>query len=396
MNISPFKAIRAGKPFVKGFSVSVYDNEAKENSLRLNQNNLHSFLRVLNPQLFQENILSPEESFQLSLNKLEELRQERVLREEESPAFYIYQQQKNYDVYTGIIGLADLEDYIKGDIKKHELTRAEKEEKMVRFMSNVRVNGNPVLLTFKNVLGLDNFLRFKTEDDPKYNFVGEDGTWHQIWVIKDDKDIDLIKSLFNKIDAYYIADGHHRFASANILYPDIKQFMCCFISADQLNIHGFHRYLRDLNGMKTKDFMAALKKTFRVEHVENGHPARIEGIIGLYIKEKWYEVYIPDELRKNENPRYNLDVHILDQYIFKDILGIKDSRTSSCIKYMNGETDLKYLIEPIQKGSAKAAFVLKGVTVDEVMRVSDYNETMPPKSTWIEPKMRSGLLVNRF
>ena len=396
MNIFPFKAIRAGKPFVKSFSASLYDNEAKENSLRLNRNNLHSVLRIINPQLFHENILQPEDSFDLSRRKLEELLNEGILSEEQEPAFYIYQQQKNFDVYTGIIGLADLDAYIKGDIKKHELTRAEKEEKMVKFMANVKVNGNPVLLTFKNILGLDNFLRFKTEDEPEYNFIGEDGTWHQIWSIKENKDIDLIKSLFNKIDAYYIADGHHRFASANILYPDIKQVMCCFISADQLNVHGFHRYLRDLNGIKSKDFLAALQKTFRVAHVEDGHPARTEGVIGLYIKDKWYELHIPEELKKNENPRYNLDVHILDQYIFKDILGIKDSRTSSCIKYMNGETDLKYLIEPIQKGTAKAAFVLKGITVADVMKVSDYNETMPPKSTWIEPKMRSGLLLNRF
>lgn len=396
MNISPFKAIRAGKPFVKSFSASLYDNEAKENSLRLNRNNLHSFLRIINPQLFHENVLEPQDSFQLSIHKLEELLNEGILSEDQTPSFYIYQQQKNFDVYTGIIGLADLDAYIKGDIKKHELTRAEKEEKMVKFMGNVKVNGNPVLLTFKNVLGLDNFLRFKTEDEPEYNFIGEDGTWHQIWSIKDNKDIELIRSLFNKIDAYYIADGHHRFASANLLYPHIKQVMCCFISADQLNIHGFHRYLRDLNGLKSKDFLAELKKTFTVNHVEEGHPARVEGIIGLFLKDKWYELVVPEELKKNENPRYNLDVHILDQYIFKDILGIKDSRTSSCIKYMNGETDLKYLIEPIQKGNAKAAFVLKGVTIDEVMKVSDYNETMPPKSTWIEPKMRSGLLLNRF
>ena len=349
MNISPFQAIRAARPYVKSFSASVYDNEAKENSLRLNQSNPHSFLRISSPQLFCEHPLSPEESFQLSLHKLEELLHDGILKEESVSAFYIYRQRKNFDVYTGIIGLADLNAYSKGDIKKHELTRAEKEEKMVRFMENVRVNGNPVLLTFKNVAGLDDFLRVKTEEDPKYNFAGEDGTWHQLWILKSEEDIKTIKDIFKKIDAYYIADGHHRFAAASLLYPGVKHVMSCFIPANQLNIHGFHRYLRDLNGMRSKDFMAELRNKFRVEHIEYGYPARVEGVIGLFIKDKWYELYIPEELKKNNNPRYNLDVHILDQYIFKDILGIKDSRTSSSIKYMNGETDLKYLIEQDRK-----------------------------------------------
>jgi len=396
LNITPFQAIRAARPFVKSFSVSVYDNEAKENSLRLNQNNAHSFLRVSSPQLFQKNALKPEESFQSSICKLEELLHDGILREETVPAFYIYRQKKNFDVYTGIIGLADLDAYAESHIKKHELTRADKEEKMVRFMDNVRVNGNPVLLTFKNVPGLDDFLRIKTEGEPKYNFSGEDGTWHQLWILKSEEDIKTIKEFFSKIDAYYIADGHHRFAAASHLYPGVKHVMSCFISANHLNIHGFHRYLRDLNGMRSKDFLDALRRKFRVEPVEHGSPSRVEGVIGLFIKDKWYELHIPDELKKNENPRYNLDVHILDQYIFKDILGIRDSRTSSSIKYMNGETDLKYLIDYVKKGTAKAAFVLKGVTIEDVMKVADYNETMPPKSTWIEPKMRSGLLLNKF
>jgi len=396
LNISPFKAIRASKPFVKSFSVSVYDNEAKQNSFKLNQNNLHSFLRIISPQLFSEKVLKPEESFEKSIHKINELKKEGIISEEESPSFYIYSQQKNFDVYTGIIGLADLEDYMGGSIKKHELTRAEKEEKMVRFMNNVRVNGNPVLLTFKNVAGLDDFIRVKTEDIPEYNFVGEDGTWHQLWVVNKAEDIKTLKDIFKKVDSYYIADGHHRFAAASLLYPDIKQFMACFIPDDQLNIHGFHRYLRDLNGVKAKVLLAELEKRFRVVPVLEGFPARVEGVIGLYIKNQWYELHIPKELKQNENPRYNLDVHILDQYIFKDILGIKDSRTSSSIKYMNGEVDMKYLMEPIQKGDARAAFVLKGLNIEDVMAVSDYNETMPPKSTWIEPKMRTGLLVNKF
>jgi len=396
LKILPFKAIRATKPFIKTFSVSVYDAEAKEMALRLNKDNPHSFLHIINPQLFEEGILKQDELYKRSVDTLRKLKEQGILSREEEPAFYIYRQVKRNDVYTGIIGLADIEEYQASKIKRHELTRTEKEDKMFRYMSGVRVTGNPVLLTFRNVDGLDNFIRENVEAAPEYHFTAEDGTEHMLWTVGQKKEIIELENIFKQVDAFYIADGHHRCAATNLLYPEVKTFMACFIPDDQLKIHGFHRYLKDLNGMKTSQFLEGLKHYFVVKKVKEGLPNRGQGIIGLFIKDNWYEIHIPEALKRDPNPKHDLDVYILDKYIFGKILGIQDSRTSPIIRYVNGETDLKTLIAPVKRGDLKAAFVLDAMDIEDMIRISDYDETMPPKSTWIEPKMRSGLLLNKF
>jgi len=396
MNIFPLKAVRAAKPYVKSFSASLYDNEAKELSLRLNIDNPNSILHIINPQQFRQKELGAEESYLLSLGKIHELLGNGVLKQEDTPAFYIYRQVKKNDVYTGVIGLADIEEYQANKIKRHELTRVEKEEKMFRYMNHVRINGNPVLLTYQAMPGLGTFIKEKVEAAPEYHFEAEDGTEHMLWVVKGIDDIIQMEAYFKKVDAFYIADGHHRCAATNLLYPELKTFMACLIPSDQLRIHGFHRYLKDLNGIRTKDFLRNLERYFEVVEIKEGFPNRSEGSIGLFIKEKWYEIRIPASMKQDPNPKHNLDVYILDHFIFGKILGIKDSRTSTNIRYVNGEIGLKTLILPVKKEEMKAAFVLSAITVEDMIHVSDYEETMPPKSTWIEPKMRSGLVMYNF
>jgi uncharacterized protein (DUF1015 family) len=396
LRIYPFRAVRAQKPYVKTFSASVYDTEAKELSFELNKENPHSILHILNPQLFSEKQLSQEIFYKSAVDKLNELIDARILKQEETPAFYIYRQIKKNDVYTGLIGLADLEEYQSNSIKRHELTRIEKEDKMYRYMRNVGVNGNPVLLTYHGVPGLDVYIHDKVEAAPEYHFISEHGTEHMIWVLKLPDDIRNIQHFFKNADAFYIADGHHRCAAANLMYPELKTFMVCLIPSDQLRVHGFHRYIKDINGMKTKDFLAELSKYFKVQKIKDGFPNRSEGVIGLFIKDKWYEIHIPESLKNDPNPKHDLDVYILDHFIFGNILGMDDTRTTSNIRYVNGETDMKALMAPVKKGEMKAAFVLNAVSIEDVIHVSDYHETMPPKSTWIEPKMRSGLLLYKF
>jgi uncharacterized protein (DUF1015 family) len=396
MKISPFRAIRATKPFIKTFSVSVYDAEAKEAALNLNRNNPHSFLNIINPQLFEEKALSHHDSYKRSVDKLNILLKEGILALEDAPALYIYRQVKKNDVYTGIIGLASVEEYQASKIKKHELTRSEKEKKMFDYMSAVRVSGNPVLLTYNDVPELGSYIKDKVEAAPEYHFTAEDGTEHMLWVLKERKELEKLEAFFKKAKDFYIADGHHRCAATSQLYPGVSTFMACLIPASQLRIHGFHRYVKDLNGLKTKELLDGLDKYFTVVKVKEGMPNKGEGIIGLFIKENWYEIHIPANLKKDPNPKHDLDVYILDHVIFGKIMGIKDSRTSSNIRYVNGETDLKTLIAPVKRGEVKAAFVLNPMSIADMVRVSDFGETMPPKSTWIEPKMRSGLLLNRF
>jgi uncharacterized protein (DUF1015 family) len=395
--ILPFQAIRAADEYVERFSVSAHDSDAKEEAFKKHKDNPFSYLKILSPQLFQSKETTVEECYELSRKKLEELLDKEALLKEEKPCLYIYRQVKRNHVFTSVVALASVEEYMASGIKKHELTRTEKESKMSRYFKNVRLNGSPVLLTFHSEPALDALIMEAVEKAPEYHIiVPEDHAEHILWRIDDEKTIGEIQSLFKQVPSLYIADGHHRCAATAALYPEVTHFMTALIPSSQISIHGFHRYVRDLNGMTPAAFLEKLKENFKVEKLETQEPAPLPCTVHFYLENSWYALQFPENLKNQPNPKFNLDVYLLDKHIFENILNIADTRTSDRIKYVNGEVKVENLITPVKKGDMETVFMLYPLSVEDVIRISEYGETMPPKSTWIEPKIRSGLLIHQF
>ena len=396
-SISPFKAFRAEPTYVEQFSASAADADVRDDDNGSGKENPYSFLHILNPQLFSSEKLSSEEIYKRAVDKLHILLDEKILTEEAKPALYIYRQVKENNVYTSIIGLASIAEYNSSGVKKHELTRTDKESKITSYFKAVGANGNPVLLTYPDSPSLNLLIQELVEDAPEYGFMGEDGIEHALWVVSDEKSIKAVQEEFAKVKSLYIADGHHRCASLGALYPEVEHFMACFISANQLNIHGFHRYVKDLNNLSPAEFLKNIEaQGFEVDDITGREIVNSPGTINLFLDEKWYSLKIPEKFKNISNPKQALDVYILDKYIFGEVLGIKDTRSSNKISYVNGDISMDVLLAPVHKAFCSAVFALSPVTVEEIIQVSDYDETMPPKSTWIEPKLRSGLLVHRF
>lgn len=393
--IVPFRALRPAAHSAASFSSAAYDSEHRENS-RLHDNGEPAYLKILLPGIFSDHKLSQEECYAISQNRVNEYLENEVLIQDGSSAFYVYRQMKGNNTFTTIIGLASIEEYKNGKIKRHELTREDKEEKITAYFREVGINGSAVLLTYPAMPHLNEFIADElVAPAPVYDFTDAENVHHQVWVVDDEAQVAKIQDYFSGLDALYIADGHHRCAATALLYPDCKSFMACLIPDSDILIHAFHRYLRDFS-MPMDEFLQKLSAHFQVEKSDTNNPVPAPGIIYMYTAGSWYRITIPDDLKNTGNPKERLDVFILDKYIFGDILNIRNSRSSERLEYVHGAGYSDKLLEPVQNGTDEALFLLYPIEAAAVMAVSDNDLTMPPKSTWIEPKLRSGLLIHEL
>lgn len=357
------------------------------------------YQQILNPQIFYS--INGDEDARLERGKerLQEMINSNLLQRAEAEYFYIYKQEKEGRVFHTIIALCSLGDYAADVIKRHELTRPEREEKMADYFSNVRVNGNPVLIAYPAVAEINKLLLDTALKPAEQHFETSDKAIHTLWKLDNESDSQMLIKYFNNIPRLYIADGHHRSASLARLRPNPDQFMVCLIGTDELKIFGFHRYVKDLNGLSEEAFINAVRNAgFYVERlVQVPDPlAAREGIIHALVRGNWYAITIPEELKESRNAKEKLDVYILDKCIFGEILNISDTRTSDRVRFVHGNMPVEELILPVEGGEAEALFMLHPVAIEDIFNVSDNGETMPPKSTWIEPKMRNGLLIHEF
>lgn len=394
--IYPFNALRPGNEYLEHFSVSFAEVEEKDELLNRIKQHPVNFLQIHKPSFVSGKELSIDESQKISKSTLNAYLKEGKLIEEGKPCFFIYRQINGPHTYTGMIALASVEEYLDGSIKRHELTRVEKENKMLDYFSKVRINGSPVLLTYEDDKAIDKLIEGLTKKEPDCHYVSDDNTNHVFWHVCDSQGIEAIQQHYAQIKNLYIADGHHRSAAFSRMKNPGPGFMACIVPAGQLNIYGFHRLITDTEGIKRKKILFALTQRFEVKEIQGSFTPAAPGIIYAFMKKKWYEIKIPDSLKQHDNAKENLDVSILDKYILHDILKIKDSRTSTKIQYVNGITDLDKLAEQVRNKKARIAFALYPVSINDVIQVSDEGMTMPPKSTWIEPKMRSGLIIHKF
>jgi uncharacterized protein (DUF1015 family) len=396
--IFPFRALHARPEHILKFSSAAYDIEMCEENHNVPEEHEFTYRQVLQPyKRVGEPGFNEDNAIRECQEKLRDLIDKEIILEENKPALYVYRQIKDGHAFTGVLALASIKDYREGKIKRHELTRTEKERQIANTLKKIRYNGNPVLLTHRDDLQLELFLKELVEEAPLYRFTTRGNREHMLWRIETEDKINRLRSFYEAIDAFYIADGHHRSASFSAINDDsIQGFMACIIPASQLKIYSFHRLVKDLNGLSDNDFIDSLKKAFEVRELNEGTFPGAPGIINVYLSGKWYEAKISEKIKESTNPTDKLDVSILEKKVLQEILAIEDSRTSDRVIFVNEAKNLARLTDRVDGGEMKALFTLFPVAIQDVLHISDVHETMPPKSTWIEPKLRSGLLMQHF
>ena len=411
--VKPFKGILPSRDkvhLVTSRSFDSYDHHTLNDKLKYNP---FSFLHIIKPDFNAEKKIksnSPD-YLQNVRAKYEEFLKKEYFESDEKDSFYVYRQESYGNVYTGIIGCASIDDYVDGVIKVHEQTLGQREEKLKDYLRVVNINAEPVCLTYTPDYRLEEIMNVTVEQEPFFDFSTTDNTRHKLWKISDDTTVAEISKRFEGMEAVYIADGHHRSASSALLGQVMRNenptaqsdagfnyFMSIYIPSDQLKIHEYNRLVKDLNGLSVIEFLKRVEEKFEVE--ERGKKAVIpdeEHIFGMYLKNKWYKLTVDKSAMDNSTAIGSLDAKILSQYLLSPILNITDlsSRKSARISFVGGVgiDVVKRVQKSVDDGDMKVAFTLFPATVEQLIKVADNKEIMPPKSTWVEPKMRSALVI---
>lgn len=342
----------------------------------------------------------------------ERLQQNGALRREPAPSVYLYQQRMGAHVQTGIAAVCHVDDYIheragnplaKDIIKKHERTRPDKEDDRTRLIGTLRANTGPVFLTYRDRAGIDAIVAAQMKSAPTYDFTAPDGIRHTVWRVSDPAVLDALVKEFAHLPAGYVADGHHRTASAarvalelrgkGAATPDSDWFLCVLFPASQLKILPYNRAVKDLNGRTKEQFLAEVAKAFTLAPAKSPTPEK-PGDIRMYLDGQWHALAwkpAPDA-----DPCAQLDVEGLQQRLLAPVLGIDDPRTSKCIDFIGGIRGTDELVKLVDSGNYAVAFSMFPTTVDQLIAIADAGQIMPPKSTWFEPKLRSGMFIHTF
>ena len=412
--IRPFKGIRPPKELVEKVESRPYDVLSSEEARAEAGDNEMSLYHIIKPEID----FSPDTSeydpkvYEQAARNFKKFQDKGWLVQDEKPAYYIYAQTMNGKTQYGLVVGAFVEDYLNGTIKKHELTRKDKEEDR---MKHVRVNDaniEPVFFAYPDNKVLDELInKYVKNNAPEYDFIAPiDGFGHQFWVISDANDIDIITKEFAKMPALYIADGHHRSAAAALVgaekaknNPNHKgdeeynYFMAVCFQASQLTLLDYNRVVKDLNGLTSAQFLEKLEKNFDVQKKgkEIYHPTGLHNF-SLYLDGEWYSLTAKKGTYNDADPIGVLDVDISSRLILDEILGIKDLRTDKRIDFVGGIRGLNELKERVDSGEMKMALALYPVSMQQIMDIADSGEIMPPKATWFEPKLRSGLVIHKL
>ncbi|WP_354299129.1 DUF1015 family protein [Pedobacter sp. UYP1] len=340
----------------------------------------HAYLRDMNQELIFRKIAENFDSF-LSGN---------VLVPVNRSCYYIYQVTCNGFMQKGLWALSDVQSYLDGSIKKHELTVERREKQLADYLHHTGLDANPVLITYHPVQAIDELIERYVQELPVIDFIFTDLTEHKVWLIDDEDDIDLITTEIGQIEAVYIADGHHRAAAMS----KMDYFSTVFMNTDEIRVLQFNRLVRDLNGLTTTDFLSRLEHAFTIEKSDQLVDPDQLHIIGMYLDKQWYVLSPKEEAYDANDPVDLLDVSILQNQLLGPVLGIDDPRTNARVTFEGGITPLADIQKMVDNSLYAVAFTLYAVSVEQIINVADANKTMPPKSTWIEPKFLVGMLTN--
>jgi uncharacterized protein (DUF1015 family) len=407
--IIPFKAIRPTRDKVQLVASRSVDNYSSGDLNEKLRGNPFTFLHVIHPDFLDGKRSKPGSPERLKKVKAqyENFRAQHIFEQDPKPAYYIYRQTKLGFAYTGIIACTSIDDYIHGTIKIHEQTLTERERKLQDYLEVCDFNAEPVLFCYPDHSGIEAITQKTMLDRAEYDFTTTDRVRHEVWLIDSEEDVNDVQKHFETVDAVYIADGHHRSASSTLLGESRRAkksgytgkeawnfYLGVFFPESQLRIFDFNRVVKDLNGLSEADFLEKLKPDFTIiSHGETVFRPSKKHSFSMYLDRCWYELQLNVIPSSIEEPVELLDAHILTQKILSPILGIHDLKTDPRIGFVSGIKGAEELKKQVDHWEFKAAFGLYPVQMEELKRIADSGNIMPPKTTWVEPKMRSGLLI---
>lgn len=407
----PFRAIRPQAALAARVAALPYDVMNSQEAREEAKDNPYSFLHVDKAEIDLDPSVDIYDAqvYEKAAENLSRMETEGVYIQEESPCFYIYQQEMDGRVQTGIVGCASIDDYLQSHIKKHEFTRADKEADRIRHVDVCDANTGPIFLTYRAVAHISQKVEsWIGQHAPVYDFVAKDGIGHRVWVVDSAEEVAAFEAAFAEVPDFYIADGHHRTASAVKVgqkrrqeHPDytgeeeFNYFLAVLFPDAELKILDYNRVVHDLNGMSKEEFLEKLDKVYECQEVQGPCRPQEKHAMGMYMDGQWYLCCAREGSYPAEDPVGQLDVSILQNQVLTPLLGIEDPRTSSRIDFVGGIRGLGELEKMVDGGMA-VAFAMYPTGLDDLMNIADNDCIMPPKSTWFEPKLRSGIFVHRL
>ena len=409
--LKPFKAVRPKDEYASQVGALPYDVMNSEEAREMVKGKPYSFLHVDKAEvdLPQGIDIYSAQVYEKAKENLDALSEKGICKQDEKPMLYIYRQIMLGREQTGIVGCTAVDDYINNVIKKHEFTRADKEADRIRHVDTLDANTGPIFLTHReNKTVSDITENWKNTHTPCYDFVSDDGVSQTVWVIDDDAVIDTLVKEFAEIPYLYIADGHHRCASAVRVgerrrgegeydkNAEFNFFLSVIFPCDQLKIMDYNRVIADLNGNTSEEFIAKISEKFTVEEATvSPYAPKERHTFGMYLDNKWYKVTAKPEFINENDPVLCLDVSILQNNLITPIINITDPRTDKRIDFVGGIRGLGELERRCKEGM-KLAFAMYPTSLNELMDIADAGQVMPPKSTWFEPKLLSGLFIHKL
>ena len=400
--IIPFKAVRPVADKVALVTCRTYDDYSSAELASWLDYNPYSFLHVIHPAYANAQKITLDKRFKGVAHKYQDFKQEKILFSEEDPVFYLYEIQSKGQNFTGIIAGTSVEDYQNNVIKKHEDTLQYRVELFKDYLHQTHFNTEPVLITYPDSVEINTFISLRKNSEAIYEFSTTTKEKHTLWKIDTQSEIDFLQEHFEKIPNLYIADGHHRSASAELLYEQDKHlgnknlnyFMSFLIAESNVKIYEFNRLIRDLNGLTKDEFLKKLSEHFKIEDKDQElWKPQNKYEFGMYLDGSFYALFYKKESHNQISILDRLDAQILYDKVLSPLLGIEDLRNDERIDYIPGKQSIAVIKELIDEGEFEVGFMLYPSDIKEIKALADNNLIMPPKSTYIEPKFRSGLVV---
>ncbi|MCL2703563.1 MAG: DUF1015 family protein [Defluviitaleaceae bacterium] len=410
-DVRPFAALRPTAEFAAKVAALPYDVMSSDEARKMAEGNPYCFLHVTKAEIDLDPSVDHYAPivYETAAKNLAKLESDGVLVRDPKPCYYIYSQTMNGRTQTGVAAGSSVDEYLDGRIKKHELTREEKEQDRIRHVATTNANTGPVFMTHKPCPAITAFIKnWTAKHEPEYSFTPDDGITHTVWVVDCDDAINELRTLFAGLDALYIADGHHRNASTakvalrkraeNPGYcPDapFNYYLSVLFSSDELMIMDYNRVVKNLNGLSEEAYLEAVKKNFEVTPATAPGPVKpaARHSFGMYLNKTWYNLTAKPGLIDESDPVECLDYSILQKHLLAPVLGISDPRTHPDIDFVGGLRGVQALADHVDKDGG-VAFSMYPASMEELIAIADAGQIMPPKSTWFEPKLRSGLFVH--